>query len=248
MIKLENVSVFYDKKQVVKNISFNLESNKNLSIIGTNGCGKTTILKAICNIIDFTGEIFIKGKNIKEYKRKELAKHISMFSQISNIYFNYTVYDVIMMGRYAYNNCKDKDVKKVEEALKITGIFDIKNREIDTLSGGQLQRVMLAKIIAQDTEIILLDEPTNHLDLRYQAEIIKFLKDWSYKNKKTIVGVLHDINLAMLLTDNIMLIDKGQIIKYGKTKEVLLSNEINNVYKMDIKDYMLKSLNKWQNI
>ena len=253
MIRLENVCVSYNKKEIIKNINFKIGYNESLSIIGPNGCGKTTLLKAILNVVDFKGNIFIKGKNVKEYKMKELAKEISMFSQVNQIYFNYTVFDIVMMGRYVYNDkfsiCdKKEDIKKVEEALHILGIFNIKDREINTLSGGQIQRVFLAKIIAQDTDIILLDEPTNHLDLKYQVETIKFLKSWANKKGKSIIGVLHDINLAMLLTDNIMLMDNGKIRSFGKLKEVIASNDINEVYKINVKEYMLKSLKKWNNI
>ncbi len=100
MIKLENVSVFYNTKEVLKNINFEIKENENVSIIGLNGSGKTTLLKSICNAIDFKGNIYIKNKNLKQYKRKELAKKIGMLNQINQIYFNYTIFDIVMMGRY----------------------------------------------------------------------------------------------------------------------------------------------------
>lgn len=254
MIKIKNVCVSYEDKKVLKNISFEIKKGQNFSIVGPNGCGKTTLLRAISNTIDFKGEIFLSDRSVKEFTRKELAKEIAMLSQVMNIYFNYTVFDIVMMGRYVYNDSKfsilenKEDVKKVEETLKIVGLYDVKNREIDTLSGGQVQRVFLAKVIVQDPNIILLDEPTNHLDLSYQVELINFLKKWSKENGKTIIGVLHDINLAMLLTDNIMLLNNGEIKALGKISEVLSSKDINEVYKMDIKKYMLNTLKKWEQI
>lgn len=254
MIKVKNVCVSYEDKKLLKNISFEIKKGQNFSIVGPNGCGKTTLLRAISSTIDFKGEIFLNDRSVKEFTRKELAKEIAMLSQVMNIYFNYTVFDIVMMGRYVYNDSKfsilenKEDIKKVEETLKIVGLYDVKNREIDTLSGGQVQRVFLAKVIAQDPNIILLDEPTNHLDLSYQVELINFLKKWSTENGKTIIGVLHDINLAMLLTDNIILLNNGEIKALGKTSEVLSSKDINEVYKMDIKKYMLNTLKKWEQI
>lgn len=254
MIKLENVFVSYENRDVLKGISFEIKPNENFSIIGPNGCGKTTLLRAICNTLDFRGNIFLKDKDIKSYGRKELAKEIGMLSQVTQIYFNYTVFDIVMMGRYVHSNSRfsildnKDDIRKVEEALKIVGVYDIRNREIDTLSGGQIQRVFLAKIIAQDPNIILLDEPTNHLDLSYQVELIKFLKNWSKEKEKMIIGVLHDINLAMLLTDNIIVLNDGEIKEIGKTKEVLSSDNINKIYKMNIKEYMVQTLKRWENI
>lgn len=254
MIKVENVFVNYENKQAIKNVNFEIKKGENLSIIGPNGCGKTTLLRTISNTIDFEGKVFLKGKNIKEYSRKELAKEIAMLSQVTHIYFNYTVFDIVMMGRYVHNNKKflftenEEDIHKVEEALKIVGLYDVKNREIDTLSGGQVQRAFLAKVIAQDPNIILLDEPTNHLDLSYQVELINFLKKWSEEKGKMIIGVLHDINLAMHLTDNIMLLNAGEIKAFGKTTEIVSSKDINEIYKMDIKEYMLEILKKWEKI
>ncbi|WP_250278824.1 ABC transporter ATP-binding protein [[Clostridium] colinum] len=253
MIKLENVSAYYGKKQVLKNINFEIKKNENFIIIGLNGCGKTTLLKTICNTIEFTGNVYIKNKNVKHYKRKELAKQLCMLGQINNIYFNYTVFDTVMMGRYIYSDAFSikeslKDIEIVENALKIVNLYNIKDQKIDTLSGGQLQRVFLAKIITQNPQIILLDEPTNHLDLPYQIELINFLKKWGKEENKTIIGVLHDINLALNLTDNILALDNGEIKYFGKSKEFLNSNKINEIYKMDIKNYMIQNLKKWENL
>lgn len=253
MIKIKNLSVFYDEKQVLKDINFEIKENETYSIIGLNGCGKTTLLKSICNTINFKGEIFINNKNVKNYKRKELAKELGMLSQINQIYFNYSIFDIVMMGRYIHSNKfsftnskKDKEI--VENALKAVNLYNMKDRDIDTLSGGQLQRVFLAKIIAQNPKIILLDEPTNHLDLPYQIELINFLKNWAKEKNKTIIGVLHDINLATNLTDNIIAMENGEIKCFGKSNEILASNKINQIYKMDIKKYMLDNLNKWKSI
>ncbi len=251
MIKINNVSAYYNKFKALNNISFNIEYGQNLSIIGPNGCGKTTLLKCISNNINFEGNIYINDENIKSLKRKQLAKKIGMLSQLMSISFNYSIFDTVMMGRYVHqnrfliNNDK-KDIDIVLDALKIVDLLDIKDKYISNLSGGQLQRVFLARLIAQDPDIILLDEPTNHLDFKYQIELIKFLKQWGENNNKTIIGVIHDINLAMLLTDNILILQNGNMKCLDKSQNILKSNILNEIYNINIKDYMLETLKKWE--
>ncbi len=253
MIKVDNISVYYNKFKALNNISFTLKKGENLSIIGPNGCGKTTLLKCIINNINFSGNIYINDKNIKTIKRKELAKEIGMLSQLMSISFNYTVFDTVMMGRYVHqdkfyinNNKNDENI--VLEALKTVGMINFKDKFISNLSGGQLQRVFLARLIAQDPNIVLLDEPTNHLDFKYQIELIEFLKEWGKKYNKTILGVIHDINLAMVLTDNIMVLENGCIKSFDKSDNILKTNILNEVYNINIKEYMIKSLKKWESI
>jgi iron complex transport system ATP-binding protein len=124
--------------------------------------------------------------------------------------------------------------------------MSLKNKQINTLSGGQLQRVYLARTLAQEPSIILLDEPTNHLDLKNQAELIDFLKGWSKQEGHSVIGVLHDLNLALKLADNVLLLDNGKTAAYGKTEDVISSNIINDVYDMNITGYMIDSLKHWE--
>ena len=253
MIKVDNISVYYNKFKALNNISFTLKKGENLSIIGPNGCGKTTLLKCIINNLNFSGNIYINDKNIKNIKRKELAKEIGMLSQLMSISFNYTVFDTVMMGRYVHqdkfyinNNKNDENIAL--EALKTVDMTNFKDKFISNLSGGQLQRVFLARLIAQDPNIVLLDEPTNHLDFKYQIELIKFLKEWGKKYNKTILGVIHDINLAMVLTDNMMVLENGCIKSFDKSYNILKTDILNEIYNINIKEYMIKSLKKWENI
>lgn len=254
MITVKNIRAGYDGNEILHNVSFSLSDDENLSIIGPNGCGKTTLLRTLSATIPYLGEIQLDGADIKQMNRKALAKKVSMMSQITHIYFNYTVMDTVLMGRYVHSknsffgDLSNDDRLCAEEALKTVGLLDLKNREVDTLSGGQLQRVFLAKLIAQNPDIILLDEPTNHLDLSHQIELIKFLKKWSEENNKTVVGVFHDINLAMALTDNVLLLENGNIKSFGKCRDVFTSAVLNEVYKMDIASYMLETLRKWEDI
>ena len=250
MLKINNLSVFYNKYKAVDNVSFNLYKGQKLSIIGPNGCGKTSLLKAISNTVCFEGEIQINNENIKNIKRKQLSKKIGMISQLTAINFDYTVFDVVMMGRYIYQNKWDFNNKKqhidiVLNAIKTVGLLDYKDKNIYNLSGGQIQRVFLAKLIAQNPDIILLDEPTNHLDFKYQIELINFLKQWANDEQKTIIGVIHDINLAMLLSDDMIVMENGKIVCFDKCENILKTDILNNVYNIDIKKYMQNSFKKW---
>jgi iron complex transport system ATP-binding protein len=177
-----------------------------------------------------------------------------MLSQLSGIYFQYSVYETVMMGRYLH--IKDKlfglpsreDKKHVRQCLDAVDLTDVSDKPITELSGGQLQRVFLARTLAQSPEIIMLDEPTNHLDLKYQIELIEYLKIWAQENGRTIIGVMHDINLAMKLSDNIMIMKNGCIAANGKTDDVITDSLLKEVYDIDVAGYMRQSLQRWQSI
>lgn len=254
MIKVKEISAGYGGADVLHDISFSLDPGENLSIIGPNGCGKTTLLRVIAGTIGFSGEVLLNDSSVRSMRKKVLGKKVAMLSQHTQIYFNYTVFEIVMMGRYVHGSGSllDRPSKfdrlAVETALKRVGMLELKDRDVDTLSGGQLQRVFLAKLLAQDPDVILLDEPTNHLDLSYQVEMIRFLKEWSAKEKKTVIGVLHDINLAMLLSDKVLLMEDGRIKALGKCKEVFSSGALESAYKMDVAGYMLEMLKQWEEI
>jgi len=252
MLKLSDVCVSYGYGDVVKNISF--ETCDNLSIIGPNGCGKTTLLKAVANILKYRGEIEIDGKAVNKMKHKELSSKVAMMSQTSGIYFSYSVYDTVMMGRYIHMKnglltlpSKD-DENIVLNCLDRLNLLDEKDREITELSGGQLQRVFLARTIAQEPKIILLDEPTNHLDLKYQIELIEYLREWSKQDGHMVVGVLHDINLAIRLSENLMIMKEGEIAAFGRTGEIIGRELLREVYGIDVAGYMQNTFRLWERL
>lgn len=254
MLSVKNVSAGYDDQDILHDISFDVTIGENLSIIGPNGCGKTTLLRTMANIIPFRGEILLNGINIKDIPRKQLAQKIALLSQITQIYFGYSVYDTVMMGRYAYqkrsvlSSSSKEDQQIVEEALNVLHLNEIKDKQINQLSGGQLQRVFLAKIIVQEPEIILLDEPTNHLDLYYQVELIEFLKQWAAKKKRTVIGVLHDMNLAIQLSEQILIMKDGTVKALGSAKEVLQPDCLQNVFGFDVNEYMKQAYGVWEQL
>ena len=254
MLTLNNVSAGYNGTEVVKNVFLTVKSNENLSIIGPNGCGKTTLLKAIANILPYSGEININGKAVSKMKRKEISLKIALLSQMTGIYFPYSVHDTVMMGRYLHIKDKflglpsEKDRNLVMQCLETVDLLKEKDRAITMLSGGQLQRVFLARTLAQEPEIILLDEPTNHLDLKYQIELVEYLKIWAAEGNRVVIGVMHDINLAMKLSDNIMIMKNGQTKAFGKVNKVITDCLLKDVYEIDVAQYMRQSLQRWDEL
>jgi iron complex transport system ATP-binding protein len=248
MLTLNNVSAGYEGVDVVKSVSFSVGSSERLSIIGPNGCGKTTLLKAISGILPFSGEIEIDKKLVSKMKPREKSQKISLLSQISGLYFSYSVYDTVMMGRYLHIKEKfiavpsERDKQVVLKCLEAVDLVRESDRLITALSGGQLQRVFLARALAQEPEIILLDEPTNHLDLKYQIEFIEYLKIWAEEGSRSIIGVMHDLNLAMKLSDNIMVMKDGEIAALGKCENVLTGDLLATVFEIDVAKYMRESL------
>jgi len=241
----------YGGGDVIRNISFSVNRGESLCVLGPNGCGKSTLLKSIARIIDYRGAVSLDGRDIAAVPRKELAKKIAMLGQSSHVYFPYTVYETISMGRYVHSegflkNLSSRDNAIIDDIIEKLEIKDIKKRMIDELSGGQLQRVFLARTLAQTPEAILLDEPTNHLDLKYQIELLQYLKTWVKENGKFLVSVFHDLNLARYFSDTAIVMNDGEIAARGAVEEILGGKELQAVYGIDIRGFMLESLERWK--
>ena len=250
-LKVRNLYCGYDGKDVIKDFNIDITRGQNVSIVGPNGCGKSTLLKAMVSLIDYKGNIFLDGKEVKSIKRKELAKKVALMSQNSQIYFPYTVYETVALGRYAhidgvFARLSKKDEEIILNCLSNVGILDLKDKLINELSGGQLQRVYLARVFAQEPDVILLDEPTNHLDLKCQIEILEHINKWTKENQKTVIGVLHDLNLVQMFSDDVIMLSEGYIVSKGKTKDVLSEDKLKEVYGVDIKKFMINALEKWR--
>jgi iron complex transport system ATP-binding protein len=251
MIDIHNLCAGYNGADVIRNINFRAEKGEILCVLGPNGCGKSTLLKSIARIIDYRGLISLNGGNIALIPRKELAKKIALLSQSTQVFFPYTVYETVSMGRYAYSqgflkNLSAEDNTIIDDILYKLDIQDIRERMIDELSGGQLQRVFLARTLAQTPDLILLDEPANHLDLKHQIELLNFIKAWVRENNKTAIGVFHDLNVARHFGDTAIVLDNGTVAAAGKIEEVLNNDLLNAVYGINIRAFMLESLEKWQ--
>ncbi|XMB85786.1 ABC transporter ATP-binding protein [Mycoplasmatota bacterium WC44] len=251
MLSVNSLYAGYGKDMVLHDIDFTVSKGEVISIVGPNGCGKTTLLKAISNILKYEGEITFDECILNNLKRKELGKKIALLSQTSSSYFSYTIFDSVMLGRYPYltgllSTPRKKDIDIVNNALKRVGLYESKDKRIDELSGGQLQRVFLARTIAQEPDVILLDEPTNHLDFKYQVEILDFIRKWAKNENKIVIAVLHDLNLVQKYSDNVILLNEGKIVLEGKKEKVLSDELLKSVYEIDIKSWMKDVLTKWE--
>ncbi|MCL2276619.1 MAG: ABC transporter ATP-binding protein [Treponema sp.] len=250
MIKTEKLFSGYNGADVIFDIDFNVEKGESFCVLGPNGCGKSTLLKSLARIIDYRGGIFIDDIDISKLPRRKLAKKISLLNQSSLVYFPYTVYDTVSMGRYAHSDsmfgtqCSD-DKEIVKEVLIKLDLWENKDRLIDELSGGTLQRVFLARTLAQASDVILLDEPANHLDIKHQIELLEFLRTWTKEKNKILVNVFHDLNLARRFSDSALILIDGKIAAKGDISDVLNSGVLNDAYGIDIKKFMKESYENW---
>ncbi|MDR2923951.1 MAG: ABC transporter ATP-binding protein [Treponema sp.] len=251
MLEVNGLCAGYGGGDVIRNISFNVGKGECLCVLGPNGCGKSTLLKSIARIINYRGTVLVNGDDISAIPRKELARKIALLSQNVQVFFPYTVYETVLMGRYAYSqgflkNLSAEDKNIINDTLKKLDLWDIKERMIDELSGGTLQRVFLAKTMAQTPRVILLDEPANHLDLKHQIALLDYLKAWVKENDTSLIGVFHDLNLARYFGDTALLMNEGNLAACGTIDEMLGGEIPQTVYGIDIRAFMLESLEKWK--
>lgn len=234
-IRIENLSVAYEERYIIENMSLVLPKGKINIIIGGNGCGKSTLLKTIARINKASqGEIFINDKNIKKVKEKEIAKEVAFLPQGPVCPNGLTVRELVAYGRFPHQkmigglNRHDKEV--IDWAINETGLSEFADRPVDCLSGGQRQRAWIAMTLAQETEIIMLDEPTTYLDLSYQLEVLEILERLNKEKHITVVVVLHEINNAFRFADHIVGLKKGKVICEGKPIDVINKETLKNIY------------------
>lgn len=233
MIKLRNISAGYNKVEIIKNINVTFEEGSITSIIGKNGCGKTTLLRTASNLLKpFSGEIIIDSKDIRDYHNKGLAKKISFLPQLRTVP-NITVYNLVMHGRYPYlgfsRTPQKKDKEIVEQAIERMKLKQHLSKNIQQLSGGQRQKVYIAMVLAQNTDIIFLDEPTTYLDVNHQLEILEIVKKLKEMGK-TVIMVLHDLSNALTYSDKICLLNNGEVSIYDTPDAVFASKEIERIF------------------
>lgn len=241
MLKVCNLTAGYNGKPFIENISFEVREGEIFSIVGPNGSGKTTILKTLTGTLEpMSGEIWLKNKNLFSYSPKQLAKIIAVLPQHFHSAFSYTVEEIVMLGRYPHQKSFFRTMTKDDEtvvtnAMEQTGIAPLRYKTLDELSGGERQRVMLARALAQEPELLLLDEPTNHLDIRYQISLLDMLKKWAEEKKLSVIAILHDLNMASLYCDNILLLHKGKMAAADTPLKVLKEEKLQAVYEAPVR-------------
>lgn len=219
MITLHNVTGGYNKQNaIVRNLSLTVEKGNFFALLGPNGSGKTTIIRLMLGVLSLhSGDVIIDGKNVKQYKPKELAKKVAVMTQEHEIGLDFTVKEIVATGRYPYQNSmifrenSKQDEQVIERVMKQTNVWNYRDQSFTALSGGEKQRVLLAKALAQEPTVLLLDEPTNHLDIRHSMELLDLLKRLQSENQMTIIAILHDLNIASLYADHIGLLRNGEL-------------------------------------
>lgn len=219
-------------------------------LLGPNGAGKSTSVFALAKTVPYSGVIELFGKDIQEYKNTEYAKKIGFLSQKNLVAYDFSVAEIVSMGRYAhaegvFKTLTKLDKEKIDEAIRVCGLQNLKDRSVQELSGGEVQRTFLAQVLAQDPEVLVLDEPTNNLDLVYQSQIFDLLKRWISAKDGTIISVVHDLALARYFGTSAVLLNNGKVASKGNVKEALSDKNLNEVYGLNIREYFNKLYKSW---
>ncbi|MDR3365234.1 MAG: ABC transporter ATP-binding protein [Clostridiales Family XIII bacterium] len=251
MLEVRDLTVRYGDLVIVDQVSFRVKSGQWLMVVGPNGAGKSTIVGAISGGVSYGGHIECIGKDIKAYKPQSIAKIIGVLSQRYSVSYPFSVGEVVRMGRYAHSKGlfaggSDADAAAVARAVELTGLESFLDHSVLTLSGGELQRTFLAQLFAQDPKLLILDEPTNHLDLVYQKQVFALIGEWLKTPGRAVISVVHDLSLARAYGTEALLLHEGRIVAQGAARETLSSENLNNVYAMDVFEWMRTMLAQWR--
>ncbi len=235
IVNIKNLSFKYDKIDILKRITLEVVTGNFISILGPNGSGKTTLLKNISSTLKpNNGSILIEMQDIRKIKHKELAKKLAVVHQSTEVHFDFSVYNVVMMGRFPYlkrfQSESKKDEEIVKEAMLNTSTWHLKDKSINEISGGEKQRVVIARALTQQPKVLLLDEPISHLDIKYQIEILDLCKRLNKEQNITVITTLHDINMASRYSDYIVLLKEGNIKEVDVPHKTLTEENIEEVY------------------
>ncbi|MEO0092160.1 MAG: ABC transporter ATP-binding protein [candidate division WOR-3 bacterium] len=235
-IEIKEIVFGYNEQNVLSNISVQIEQGEFFGIIGPNGAGKTTLLKLIAGLLKpYSGTIKIFGEPIHSLPLNKRAKLLSYVPQENFFYFNFSVLDIVLMGRHPYlkpmERPKKIDIEKAIEALNLTDALELKDRNIMEISSGERQRVVLARALASEPKILLLDEPTSYLDITHQIEIIKILKRLNQQGL-TIIFLSHDINITNLVCNRILLLNQGSMVICDEPSKVIVDEIVQRVYNL----------------
>ena len=233
-ISAKDIHLSYGAREILKGVDIHSENGEFVGLIGPNGSGKSTLLKCIYRILKpNAGQIFLDEEELKAMSIKKTARKMGVVAQHNYYNFDFTVREVVMMGRAPHKKALERDNAKdyeiVEEALKTVGMEGFAQRSFSTLSGGEQQRVILARALAQQTPCLILDEPTNHLDITHQLQLMRIVKNLS----ATVISAIHDLNIAAMFCDRIYALKEGRIIAQGTPREVLTEDFIRQVYQVD---------------
>lgn len=235
MIRVSNLSKSYRGIRVLNNMHFSVEYGEFFGIVGPNGSGKSTLIQLLSAVERMDeGEVRLDGKPLTSYSRKSLARLMAVLQQSALPPIGFTVQDVVEMGRYPFQDWfgsePGEDETLVPSVLGHLGLTELASRPVAQLSGGERQRVALAMTMAQQPKLLLLDEPTTYLDIGYQIMLMDRIRQWQVQTGMTVVAVLHDLNLASLYCDRLLMMDKGKLVGIGTPQAMLRTELIQEVY------------------
>lgn len=237
-LETKSLTLNYGDATIIENLTLSIPMNEITVLIGANGCGKSTLLRAIARLLKpKQGSVLLDGQDLFKLSTKQVAKKLSILPQSPVAPEGLTVLQLVKQGRYPHQSWRqqwtEKDEEVVFNALKATGIAHLQDKAVDELSGGQRQRAWIAMTLAQDTDIILLDEPTTYLDLTHQIEVLDLLFELNHQQNRTIIMVLHDINLACRYADHIITVRDQGVFQEGKPEEIMTTSLVKHVFDLD---------------
>ncbi len=239
VVSIHNLTWAYRDKPLFTSLNAEFPEGSFISVVGPNGCGKTTLLRHILRLLPVpNGTVAVFNQELNAYTQKKLAHTISYVPQQGGMEYDFTVAECVAMGRYSHTSrfsiLSDEDHHHIDQAMEKMGILHLRNRMATEISGGEFQRMVIARALAQKAKVILLDEPVSHLDPRNQRDILRLLRTLVDEQKTTVVCVLHDLNAVSAFSDRVIMLKKGAIVANGPTHEVLTAQMIHEVYQIDV--------------
>lgn len=238
LLDAENLEFSYRNRKVLDGLSVGIGRGEVFGIIGPNGCGKTTLLKHLNrNLSPEGGCVMLDGEDIADMTKKDIARSVAVVPQINEIRFSFTVREIVAMGRMpfqkAFEGASGRDEEAIDDALRSTGLTEMADRPVNTMSGGERQRVIIARALAQTPKVMLMDEPTNHLDVNMQFEVLDLVSRLSREKGMTVVIVSHDLPMAARYCDRVAMIRDHKVMCCGTPEEVLTSENMRLVFNVD---------------
>lgn len=240
MLKIEHLSVAYDSLRVLRDISLDVQSGEVMALVGPNGGGKSTLVRAVSGVVPIqNGAVLIDGKSLAQLSTAQRARYLAVVPQARSLPPAFTVYESVLLGRTPYlgwlGRASPRDHERVRYALERTQLLPLAERHVGELSGGEQQRVLVARALAQDTPVLLLDEPTTYLDLQHRESLIQLIRELAVHKHLAVLMVLHDLNLAGLYADRVALLVEGQLQAIGAPLDVLTAANLSRVYQIPVR-------------
>jgi iron complex transport system ATP-binding protein len=237
LLSVDDLGVALDGRQILNGIHFSVQSGDWVGIIGPNGSGKTTLLRALNGFLQISGNVLLKGNDVRRWNRREMARTISLVRQTHTLTFDFSVEELVAMGRTPYKDWlegpNEEDNAAVREALAQVNLEGFQQRNVLSLSGGELQRVFLAQTLVQDTELVLLDEPTTHLDVYQQYEFLEHVRELAVEGR-AIVSVFHDLEQAARYSNKLLVLSDGSQAAFAPPEDILTPEMIASVFNMSV--------------